>query len=97
MRTTVTTEYMQKRIKDVEYIRIPDTTVTICHITLVNGFSVRGESACVNPDNFEEAVGRKIAYDNAFDKIWQLEGYLLAEQIYNRTGECPKPKLTAVP
>lgn len=90
MRTNVTAEYMQKRIQSVDYLRIPDSTVTICHIVLANGFSVRGESACVDPDNFEEAVGRKIAYDNAFDKIWQLEGYLLAEQIYNRTGSVPK-------
>lgn len=95
MRTTVTAEYMQKRIKSVDYLRIPDSTVTICHIVLSNGFSVRGESACVNPDNFEESVGRKIAYDNAFDKIWQLEGYLLAEQIYSRVGHAPK--LSVVP
>ena len=85
-RQTVTSEYIQKRIKSVDYIRIPDTTVTICHIVLANGFSVRGESACVSTHTFEESVGRKIAYDNAFDKIWQLEGYLLAEDLFKKLG-----------
>ena len=82
MRTRVTEEYLQKRIDSVEYLRIPESTVTICHMVLVNGFSVRGESACVDPHHFEAAVGRKIAYDNAFDKLWALEGYLLAEQLH---------------
>ena len=48
---------------------------------MVNGFGVRGESACVDPRNFDEAIGRSIAYENAFDKLWQLEGYLLAERL----------------
>lgn len=86
MRTTVTKEYIEKRIKSVDYIRIPDTTVTICHLVLANGFSVRGESACVSVHTFEEAVGRRIAYDNAFDKLWQLEGYLLAEELSHRVS-----------
>lgn len=88
-RQTVTKEWIEKKVKSVDYIRIPDTTVTICHIVLANGFSVRGESACVSPHTFEEAVGRRIAYENAFDKIWQLEGYLLAEEIYKRVGTAP--------
>lgn len=89
MRQTVTKEYIDKRIKSIEYIRIPDTTVTICHMVLLNGFSVRGESACVSHHTFEEAVGRKIAYDNAFDKVWQLEGYLLAEELYTHSCKVP--------
>ena len=89
MRTRVTDEYLQKRIKSIDYLRIPESTVTICHMVMLNGFSVRGESACVDADNFEEAVGRKIAYDNAFDKLWQLEGYLLAEQLHEHRAQVP--------
>ena len=81
MRTSIDTQYIQSRIKDVTYHRIPGTTATICNIEMANGFSVRGESACVDPKNFDEAIGRKIAYDNAFDKLWPLEGYLLAERL----------------
>jgi hypothetical protein len=27
-------------------------------------------------------IGRKIAFENAFNQIWPLEGYLLAETLY---------------
>lgn len=75
----VTKESIEQRIKSVDYLVLPGTTVTICSITMLNGFSVRGESACVDPRNFNEEIGREIAYRNAFDKLWAFEGYLLAE------------------
>ncbi|MCO8056089.1 Gp49 family protein [Acinetobacter towneri] len=56
-------------------------TLTFCVLVLKNGFTVTGESACVSPENFDEAIGQKIAYDNAVNKIWQLEGYLLKERL----------------
>ena len=76
----VTTDYICTRIADIEYSNLPKSTVTICNITLDNGFSVRGESACVDPANFNEEIGRKIAYDNAFAKLWPMFGFLLAEK-----------------
>lgn len=76
----VTKDGIEARIKSVDYHIIPNTTVTICNITLDNGFSVRGESACVDPRNFNMEIGRQIAYRQAFDKLWQLEGYLLCER-----------------
>lgn len=76
----VTKESIERRIVDVGYLVLPGSTVTICNITLENGFSVRGESACIDPRNFNEEIGRNIAYRNAFDKLWSLEGYLLAER-----------------
>ena len=76
----VTKEHIESRIVDTSYMVLPDTTVTICNLTLENGFSVRGESACVDPRNFNIEIGREIAYRDAFDKLWQLEGYLLAER-----------------
>jgi len=41
-------------------------TVTHCRIVLNNGFSVSGESACVNPENYNQQIGEKIVDDNAF-------------------------------
>ncbi|MCG7945844.1 MAG: Gp49 family protein [Candidatus Thiodiazotropha taylori] len=78
----VTKEGIDARIADVSYTVLQDSTVTICNIVLDNGFSVRGESACVDPRNFNMQVGREIAYRDAFNKLWQLEGYLLVERIY---------------
>lgn len=75
----VTKEGMEARIKSVDYHTLPNSTVTICNITLDNGFSVRGESACVDPRNFNMEIGRNIAHRQAFDKLWPLFGFLLSE------------------
>lgn len=77
----VTPDSIKKRIVKDEYYVFPGTTVTICLITLDNGFSVTGESAAASPANFDEEIGRKIAYDKAYEKIWALEGYLLREKL----------------
>lgn len=55
--------------------------LTFCTIVLENGFTVTGESACASPENFDEAIGQEIAFKNAREKIWLLEGYLLKEKL----------------
>lgn len=76
----VTKEGMEKRIKSTDYMVLPNSTVTICNIVVENGFSLRGEAACVDPRNFDMEIGRQLAYRDAFSKLWPLEGYLLAER-----------------
>jgi hypothetical protein len=62
---------------------VPDgTTLTICVLTLANGFNVIGSSACVSPENFNVEIGREIAFKNARNEIGQLEGYALAERLH---------------
>lgn len=56
--------------------------VTICIIILENGFKVEGTSACVDPKIYNEAIGQQEAYKNAIDKIWEIEGYLLKQQLH---------------
>ena len=56
----VTPDYIKSRIAKTEFTRFSDT-VTICSITLDNGFSVRGESACVNVENYNQEIGEKIS------------------------------------
>lgn len=80
----VTKEGIEARIKSVDYHVLPNSSVTLCNITMTNGFSVRGESACVDPRNFNMEIGRNIAYRNAFNSLWALEGYLLAERRMER-------------
>ena len=79
----VTKEQITARIKDVKYTRLTET-LTHCNITLDNGFNVTGESACVNPENYNQEIGEKIAHDNAFNKLWPLFGFLLAEKNFVR-------------
>lgn len=76
----VTKEGIEARITKTDYFVLPNSTVTVCNITLNNGFSVRGESACVDPRNFNMEIGQQIAYRDAFNKLWAFEGYLLAEK-----------------
>lgn len=58
-------------------------TLTFCVLVLKNGFTVTGESACASPENFDKEIGEKIAYGNAREKIWQLEGYLLKQNLFD--------------
>lgn len=64
-----------------QYYVFPNTTFTICLLTLKNGYTVSGESACASPENFDAAIGRKIARENARNKIWALEGYALRNKL----------------
>lgn len=88
----VTKASIEEKIDKVDYLVLPDSTVTLCNITLKNGYSVRGESACVDPRNFNLEIGKGLAYKQAFDKLWPLEGYLLAESRWvNAPMNTPQP------
>lgn len=77
----VTPEQVSAQIVSAAYYVFPGTTLTICALTLRNGFIVTGESAAASPENFDAAIGRRIAHDNARNKIWALEGYLLRSKL----------------
>lgn len=64
-----------------QYYVFPGTTMTVCALTLQNGFVVIGESAAASPENFNQEIGRTIARKNARERIWALEGYLLREKL----------------
>ena len=66
-----------------DYSEVPATLklLTFCVLVLRNGFTVTGESACASPENFDAEIGRKIARENAVNKIWMLEGYLLKQRL----------------
>lgn len=77
----VTPQRVDEVIVGEDYHVFPGTTLTVCVLTLANGFTVIGESACASPENFDTELGRKIARDNAKQKIWALEGYALRERL----------------
>ena len=55
--------------------------LTFCVIQLRNGFTVTGESACASPENFNAEIGRRIARENAINKVWPLLGFRLRDQL----------------
>lgn len=65
-----------------QYHVFEGSCLTVCCLTLRNGFTVTGESACASPENFNAEIGRKIAHENARNKIWALEGYLLRQKLH---------------
>lgn len=66
--------------------------LTFCVLVLRNGFTVTGESACASPENFDAEIGRKIARENAVNKVWPLLGYVLKQDLYRRAKFDAEPK-----
>lgn len=77
----LTPDHIESVIASEQYWQPEGTTLTVCALALVNGTHVVGESACVSPANFDAEIGRKIARDNAKQKVWALEGYLLKQRL----------------
>lgn len=55
--------------------------LTFCVLVLRNGFTVTGESACTSPENFDAELDRKIARQNAINKVLPLMGYGLRSKL----------------
>jgi hypothetical protein len=84
---TVTKEHVASRIVSDTYTILPSGKVMVCELTLQNGFTVRGGASVVDKSNFNEEIGKNISYRKAVDKIWELEGYLLQQELYNEGQE----------
>ena len=80
--TKITFEQINSKIVKEEFHVLGDKRLTVCILTLQNGYTVTGESHCVDIKNFNKEIGEKIAKDNAVDKIWVLEGYLLKQKLF---------------
>lgn len=81
-RKKVTLADIQAKVKKTVYTILPDTTTTICQLFMENGYVVLGTSACIDPKQFNKALGETYAYEDAMNKCWPLEGYLLAEELF---------------
>jgi hypothetical protein len=73
------------------FTTLPSGKVMVCELTLRNGFTVRGEAATVSKANFNEEIGRKVSRENARSKVWELEGYLLQESLYQSVQPAQSP------
>lgn len=80
----VTPDRLEQVIISEQYHVFSNSTFTACLLTLENGYTVLGESACASPENFDAELGRKIARKNAVNKIWSLEGYLLRQKLHEQ-------------
>lgn len=78
-------EQIDAAMTRVQYVivqRPGDSTATFAHAFLDGAFFLAsGMSACIDPANFDAAIGERIARGKAEagarDKLWELEGYAL--------------------
>lgn len=64
-----------------QYHVFEGSSLTVCVLTLKNGFTVSGESACASPENFDAEIGRQVAKRTAREKLWGLLGYELKSKL----------------
>ena len=86
----LTKEFLESEIDKVEYNRFGETN-THCTITTKSGFSFTGESACVDPNNFDQKIGEKFAYENAFNKMWTPYGFWLHKALADHDNRLQPP------
>ena len=77
----ITPAHIDSVIANKQFHVFEGSQLTVCCLTLQNGFTVTGESACASPANFNQEIGEKVAFENARNKIWALEGYLLKQKL----------------
>ena len=58
--------------------------VTIVSCKLPNGFVIVEASGAVDIANYDEKIGTEICMERIENKLWELEGYALAKQLYER-------------
>jgi hypothetical protein len=80
----VTIEKIESKIINETYLVLPDGRTTLCILSLENGYTITGKSACVMASEFDLGRGRMYARQDAVEQIWPLEGYLLAQQIFDQ-------------
>lgn len=79
----LTPTQIDEQIKNKEFWRVPNTTTTVCALTLQNNFVIIGKSASVSFKNFDQELGEEIAFNDAREQIWQYAGYALRNELYN--------------
>lgn len=80
---SVTKEQIDEIMNEAEYEvfhRIFDKQCIVV-AKIYNGFTIVGESACVEPSNYVESIGIEIAKKRIEEKLWELEGYKLQNTI----------------
>lgn len=88
----ITPEHVDAAIVGRQVTLIENTMVTVVVLTLYNGFIVTGVNhGPVDPDNFDAEIGARLAFDAARDKVWELEGYLLADRLHKAAGGAALP------
>lgn len=78
----LTKEYIQSLIISDQYHTFEGTTLTLCVLKTKNGATITGESYAARPEDFNTVTGQEESYKKAFQTLWDFEGYLLKQKLY---------------
>lgn len=56
--------------------------LTIVIVKLPNGFTLVGQSGCVDPENYDEKIGEECAMEEITHQLWAFEGYTLQQNVH---------------
>ena len=88
---TVTSEHVQGIIDNSKFeIFTVFDKCTVVACKLPNGFVIVESSACVSPENYNEELGAEICIDRIVDKVWELEGYKLQDEVHEEAHTCDR-------
>lgn len=81
----VTLDSMRAKVVGTEFV-YPSAmpSMTVCFMSLENGFVLVGKSAPADPANFDAELGRKFAMQDCINQMWPLESYLLRQMLAQR-------------
>ena len=82
----VTQEEVDANMQDVIVRTLDDFGKPTTYVTvrMLNGFTLRESTTCVDPSNYDEEIGKTICLKRIEDKIWFLLGYALQEDLYKK-------------
>lgn len=83
MSNKVTPEQIETIMSEAEFVVSHAVYGKQCIVVakLRNGFTIVGESACVDPANYVNAIGEELAMKRIKEKLWELEGYALQKSL----------------
>ena len=91
MRTRITKEYIDKIVEKTEFnVTTVFDKCTVVVAKLPNGFVITENSACIDKKNYNRNLGYEICREKIINKIWELEGYLLQETLYEEESALEK-------
>lgn len=73
----VSPEMIEAACRAVSFTILPDLRTTIATVTMPNGYTVKGQSACLFAENFDAEIGQRVALEDAKRRMWPLLGYAL--------------------
>lgn len=75
-------EEVAAKISSVKYLH--EGSLTFCIIEMLSGFKVTGQTVCENASVYDKSKGDKMAYRDAFAKLFLMEKYARRDAAHQR-------------